>query len=79
MITTASPFFTAWPTFASILNTFPAAPAFTSMEPAPPAGAAFGAAAGAVFGAVAGLAAGAAPAPFSSTVTSYTLPFTVIV
>ena len=51
------------------------------MDPAPPAGAAFGAgaAAGAAFGAAAGLATGAAPAPFYSTVTSYTLPFTVIV
>ena len=51
------------------------------MDPAPPAGAAFGAgvAAGAAFGAAAGLATGAAPAPFSYTVTSYTLPFTVIV
>ena len=52
------------------------------MDPAPPAGAAFGAAgaaAGAAFGAAAGLATGAAPVPFSSTVTSYTLPFTVIV
>ena len=47
------------------MNTFPAAPAFTSMDPAPPAGAAFGAAAGAAFGAAAGLATGAAPAPFS--------------
>ena len=45
------------------MNTFPAAPAFTSMDPAPPAGAAFGAgaAAGAAFGAAAGLATGAAP------------------
>ena len=36
------------------------------MDPAPPAGAAFGAgaAAGAAFGAAAGLATGAAPAPF---------------
>ena len=45
---TASPFFTAWPTEASILNTFPAAPASILTLPAPPAGAAaFGAAAGA--------------------------------
>ena len=38
------------------MNTFPAAPAFTSMDPAPPAGTAFGAAgaaAGAAFGAAA--------------------------
>ena len=36
---TASPFFTAWPTEASILNTFPAAPASILTLPAPPAGA----------------------------------------
>ena len=49
------------------------------MLPAPAA--AFGAAAGAAtaFGAATGAAAGAALAPFSSTVTSYTFPFTVIV
>ena len=54
----------------SSLNTFPAAPAFTSIDPAAPAvafGAVFGAAFGAAFGAV---GAGAAPAPVSYTVTS---------
>ena len=80
IITTASPFFTASPTFFSILNTLPAAPASTFFAPAPAAaagaaGAAFGAALGAAFGAAAGAA---TPAP-SSTVTSYTLPLTVIV
>ena len=82
MMITASPFFTLCPTLASSLNTFPAAPAFTSMLPAFPAAgaAAFGAALGAALGAAAlGAAAGAVPAPFSSTVTSYTLPLTVIV
>ena len=75
-----SPVFTTCPTLASILNTFPAAPAFTWMLPAP-ADATFGAGAGAAFGAAFGAAGatGAAPAPFSSTVTSYTFPFTVIV
>ena len=69
---TASPFFTAWPTEASILNTFPAAPASILTLPAPPAGAAaFGAAAGAA-GAAArlGAAAGALTLPFSYPVTS---------
>ena len=56
--TTASPFFTACPTLASILNTLPAAPASTLMLPAPAALAA-GAAAGAALGAALG-AAGAA-------------------
>ena len=71
IITTVSPFFTLCPTLASILNTFPAAPAFTCMEPAPFAAAgAAGAAFGAAFGAVALGAAGALPAPVSSTVTS---------
>ena len=76
---TVSPFFTASPTFFSILNTFPAAPASILTLPAPALGAAaaFGAA-GAATGAAALL--GAAPVlPFSSTVTSYTLPLTVIV
>ena len=50
------------------------------MLPALPAALA-GAAAGAATGVAAtgAAATGAAPAPFSSTVTSYTLPFTVIV
>ena len=68
IITTASPFFTLCPTLASSLNTLPAAPAFTWIEPAPAAGAAAFGAAGAALGAVAGAAAlgacGAAPAPF---------------
>ena len=80
MITTASPFLTAWPTLASILNTLPAAPASTLTEPAPAA--AFGAA-GAAFGAAFGTAFGAAATtPFVepySTTTSYTLPLTVMV
>ena len=70
---TVSPLETFCPTLASTLNTLPAAPASTLIPPAAPA--AFGAAAGA-FGAG---TAGAAPVPFSSTVTSYTLPLTVIV
>ena len=82
MVTTGSPDFTAWPTAASILNTLPAAPASTRMLPAAPAGAAalgaaLGAAFGAALGAVLGTATGAVP--LSSTVTSYTFPFTVMV
>ena len=79
-ITTASPFLTWAPTCFSILKILPAAPASTLMEPAPAAGAAALGAAGAALGAALGAAAGAAatPAP-SSTVTSYTLPLTVIV
>ena len=74
-----SPFLTASPTDFSSLNTFPAAPASILTLPAPAAAAGF--AAGAAAGAAArlGAAAGALTAPFSSTVTSYTLPFTVIV
>ena len=82
MMTTGSPAATLCPTFAAIWNTFPAAPAFTSIPPAAAAGAAgAGAAAGAAAtGAATGAAAtGAAHAPFSSTVTSYATPFTVIV
>ena len=61
--TPGPPALSAWPTFASTLKTFPAAPAVTLMLPAPEAGAAalgaaFGAALGAAF--TAG-AAGAAP------------------
>ena len=48
-VTMVSPVFTTCPTLASILNTFPAAPAFTWMLPAP-ADAAFGTAAGVLFG-----------------------------
>ena len=64
MITTASPFETFCPTFASILNTLPAAPASTLIPPAAPAalgaaGAAFGAT-----GAVAFLGAGATEPQF---------------
>ena len=44
---TASPFFTASPTFFSILNTFPAAPASILMLPAPAEAAGAAAAAGA--------------------------------
>ena len=65
---TGSPAFTACPTLASTLNTFPAAPAVTFTEPAEAAGAAaFGAAADAPL-----------VCPYS-TVTLYTLPLTVIV
>ena len=76
---TGSPAFTACPTLASTLNTFPAAPAVTFTEPAEAAGAAFGAAAGAAFGAATGAAADAPLVCPSSTVTLYTLPLTVIV
>ena len=63
----ASPLLTAVPGSASILNTFPAAPASILTLPAPATGAAAGAAAaGAAFR---GAAVGAA-APVSSTVTS---------
>ena len=81
IIITASPALTVDPTLASILNTLPAAPASILTDPAP-AEAAGLAAAGAAFGAALGAALGAAgaaePAPYS-TVTSYTLPLTVIV
>ena len=54
--------------------------AVTLTAPAPAAGAAtLGAAAGAAFGAATGAAAGALTLPVSSTVTSYAVPFTVIV
>ena len=80
--TTVSPAFTACPTLASTLNTLPAAPASILTEPAPAlaAGAAAGAALGAATGAALGAAATGAPvAAPSSTVTSYTLPLTVMV
>ena len=77
-ITTLSPAFTLCPTDATIFTTFPGTAAETLTEPAPAAGAAaLGAAAGAAaFGAA---ATGAAAFPFSSTVTSYAVPLTVIV
>ena len=81
-ITTLSPAFTACPTLAATLTTFPGTEAvtFTAPAPAPAAGAAaFGAAAGAALGAAFGAAAGADTLPVSSTVTSYAVPFTVIV
>ena len=84
-ITTLSPAFTLCPTDATIFTTFPGTAAETLTEPAPVAGAAaFGAAAGAAFGAGAAAfgaaaATGAAAFPFSSTVTSYADPLTVIV
>ena len=79
-ITIASPAFTACPTLASTLNTLPGTEAFTSIAPAAAAGfAAAGAALGAAFGAAFGAAAGAPFPAFSSTVTSYATPFTVIV
>ena len=65
-----SPFFTASPAFASILNTFPAAPASILTLPAP---AAAGAAAGAAAATGAAALLGAATEgvlPVSSTVTS---------
>ena len=79
-IRTASPFSTLSPTFFSSLNTLPAAPASILMLPAPVFAAGAGAAAfGAATGAAALLGAEAEAAlPFSSTVTSYTFPFTVI-
>ena len=78
-----SPFLTACPTLASTLYTLPGTEAVTFTAPAPAAGAAAFGAAGAAFGAALGAAFGAAagaaePVP-SSTVTSYPLPFTVIV
>ena len=81
-ITIGSPAFTDAPALASILNTLPGTEAVTSTDPAAAAGAAGAAAgAGAAFGAAFGAAArtGALPAPPSSTLTSYTVPFTVIV
>ena len=67
----ASPRFTASPTFLSMLNTFPAAPASIFTFPAPPAaGAEAAGAAGAGAAARLGAAGAAAPVPFSSTVTS---------
>lgn len=76
-----SPAFTACPAFATIFRTLPGTDAVTFTAPAPAA--AFGAAAfGAAFGAAAGAfgaAAGADTLPVSSTVTSYAVPFTVIV
>ena len=75
-----SPAFTAWPADATILRTLPGTEAVTLTAPAPAAGAAaFGAAAGAALGAATGAAAGAETLPVSSTVTSYAVPFTVIV
>ena len=75
-----SPAFTACPTEATILRTLPGTEALTLTAPAPAAGAAaFGAAAGAAFGAATGAAVGAETLPVSSTVTSYAVPFTVIV
>ena len=80
-ITIGSPAFTAWPALASSLNTLPGTDAVTSMEPALAAGAAAAGAAAGAFGAAFGAAArtGALPAPPSSTLTSYTVPFTVMV
>ena len=81
-ITTLSPAFTLCPTDATIFTTFPGTAAETLTEPAPAAGAAaLGAAAGAALGAAAlgAAATGAAAFPFSSTVTSYSVPLTVIV
>ena len=75
-----SPAFTACPADATILRTLPGTEAVTLTAPAPAAGAAaFGAAAGAALGAATGAAAGAETLPVSSTVTSYAVPFTVIV
>ena len=82
-VTIASPGLTDCPTEALTFVTLPGTEALTFTEPAPAeaafgaaafGAAAFGAAAGAAFGAAAGAA---AEAPFSSTVTSYTLPLTV--
>jgi|GEM_PF-4259698 len=76
-ITTLSPAFTACPTLAATLTTLPGTEAVTFTAPAPAAGAAaFGAAAGAAFGAAFGAY---DTLPVSSTVTSYAVPFTVIV
>ena len=75
-----SPAFTACPTEATTLRTLPGTEALTLTAPAPATGAAaFGAAAGAAFGAATGAAVGAETLPVSSTVTSYAVPFTVIV
>ena len=82
-ITTLSPAFTLCATDATIVTTFPGAAAETLAEPAPAAGAAAFGAAGAALGAGAAAfgaaATGAAAFPFSSTVTSYAVPLTVIV
>ena len=59
-----SPAFTASPTFTSMLNTFPAAPASTLMLPAPCGAAALAGAGAAALGAAAGAGADTAP-PFS--------------
>ena len=68
---TGSPLFTAVPGVASILNTFPAAPASILTLPAAPVAAGFAAgAAGAGAAARHGAATGALTLPFSSTVTS---------
>ena len=82
-ITTLSPAFTLCPTDATIFTTFPGTAAETLTEPAPAAGAAAFGAAGAALGAGAAAfgaaATGADAFPFSSTVTSYAVPLTVIV
>ena len=82
-ITTLSPAFTLCPTDATIFTTFPGTAAETLTEPAPAAGAAAFGAAGAALGAGAAAfgaaATGAAAFPFSSQVTSYAVPLTVIV
>ena len=76
---------TAWPADALTPRILPGIGAVTATLPAAAGagaacGAAFGAAAGAAFGAgAAAFGAEAAPVKPSSTVTSYTLPFTVIV
>ena len=77
--TTGSPFFTAAPGAATTSTTLPAAPAVMEMLPAAPAAAGFAAGAGAGAAALGAGAAAGAPFVFSSTVTSYTFPFTVIV
>ena len=77
-----SPAFTACPAAATTFSTFPGTEAVTLTAPAPAAGAAAFGAAGAAFGAAGaafGAAAGADTLPVSSTVTSYAVPFTVIV
>ena len=75
-----SPAFTACPADATIFRTLPGTDAVTLTAPVPAAGAA-ALGAGAAFGAATGAAAatGAETLPVSSTVTSYAVPFTVIV
>ena len=76
--TSTSPFFTAEPAATGVFKILPCIGAVTFTAPCALAGAAFFAAFGAAFGAAFAAGAAALHVP-SSTVTSYTFPFTVIV